>query len=118
MTSRQAIVAALGTVEGLAVSDGRPAAIAAFAAWPEWRSTRFRNQVRDGARDVLWYVVVALPAGGGTSGAIDAGDPLVETVGMALADAGLGVDVVEPAWLPIEPGGQAVPVLRFSIGDR
>jgi uncharacterized membrane protein YccC len=118
VTTRDAIVAALGTVPPLAPSPAQPAVIAAWMAWPVWRGTTWRNQVHDGARDLSWYVFVALPATGRDT-TISETDPMIERIGQALADAELGVQLVEPYQLtPQAPGGDGVPVLRFTLGDR
>ena len=116
MTSREDIVAALSTVPGLSVSDTQPAVVVAGSAWPVWRQTVWRNQVRDGARELSWYVVVALPATGRDATVAEA-DPIVEDVGMALADAGLGVQTVQPSQVAVANGGDPVPALRYTLTD-
>ena len=113
MITRDAIVAALENVPGLAPSATTPETIVAGSAWPAWVSTTWLNAC---ARQVRWYVFVALTNADGAS-TVAEGDPLVEQVGSALADAGLGGLVIEPWQWAVEPGGQAVPVLRVTALD-
>jgi len=110
---RAEIVAALGTVPGIAASPTTPAVIAAGAAWPVWVSSRWVNSC---ARDTRWFVFVALSNAAGDV-TVEAGDPLIEQVGMALEAIGLGGITVEPWQWATEPGGQTVPVLRVTAVD-
>lgn len=117
MTTRDQIVAALRTVAGLDVHSTQPdGPVHPGQAWPVWRSTLWRNQVRDGARDLSWYALVVLPAGS-RAATVAEGDPIVETIGQALADAELGVQLVEPTAIVVSQG-DPVPALRFTLGDR
>jgi hypothetical protein len=116
VSDRQAIVDALAEVPELTPYQTTPATLAAFAAWPEWRSTRWMNQVPQGARQVGWFVLVALPGTWDVT-TLEA-DPLVEVIGQALADADIGVELVEPFNLRVTEGGATIPVLRFTVGDR
>jgi hypothetical protein len=111
--TRQDIVAALATVEGVEASDVTPDNIVAGAAWPVWSSSTW---VTSCYWRTQWYVFVAL-----THGQTDAtsaeGDPLVDAVGDVLAGIGLGGLICEPWVWPVEVGGQTVPVLRFTAVD-
>jgi len=116
MTTRDEIAAALTSV-GLNGTPTKTGPISAGDGWPQWRSTRWANTVPFGVRLGSWYVYVALPGGGVDVTAAEA-DPLVETVGQALVDAGLQIEVVEPYAIPVGDTGQAaVPVLRYSVND-
>jgi len=111
---RADIVAALATVPGLAPSDTAPAVITAGAAWPVWASSTLVSACY---WRTLWYVFVALPAGDQASSA-EAGDPLIELVGQALATAGLGGLIAEPwSWALDANRSQTVPTLRFTATD-
>lgn len=116
MTTRDAIVAALATVPELAPSSTQPDVVVAGAAWPVWRSTVWRNQVRDGVRDLSWYAVVVLPNASRDATVAEA-DPIVETIGQALADAELGVLSVAPTSIAVS-NGDPIPALRYTLGDR
>lgn len=107
---RQAIVDALGKVDGLAPTPGPPAPIVAGSAWPGWVSTSFINAC---VMDTRWYVFVALPAGM-TLATIDAGDELVQDIATVLWPLGK-VSVVEPWQWQVEAGQQAMTVLRFTL---
>jgi hypothetical protein len=117
VTTRDAIVAALGSVPGIAASPTQPSTIVAGMAWPVWRATTWRNQVRDGARELSWYAVVVLPAGSLEATVAEA-DPIVEAIGQALADAELGVLSVGPTNIAVANGGDPIPALRYTLGDR
>lgn len=117
MTSREDIVAALGSVAGVSASSTQPDVVVALAAWPVWRATTWANQVRDGVRLLSWYVVVALPNASRDATVAEA-DPIVETIGQALADAELGVLSVAPTTVAVANGGDPIPALRYTLGDR
>ena len=107
---RQAILDALATVEGLEPSPLQPASVVAGTAWPVWT----RDDWRNGCITTSEYTVfVALPAGA-TAATIEQSDALRHTTGEALWKAGR---VVESAAyeIPVEPGQQAIPVLRYLM---
>lgn len=110
MTVRADIVAALEGVDGLGVATSTPSPVHPGHAWPVWASATFRNAC---VTDATWYVFVALPAGVNAA-TVDAGDQLVAVVALALFTVGK-VTRVEPWQWPAEPGGQAYPVLRFTL---
>jgi hypothetical protein len=107
---RQAILDALAKVDGLSPSAAAPAPIVAGSAWPGWSSSTWLN-----ACNVMtqWYVFVALP-NGHQAATVDAGDAIVEDIATVLWPVGKVVRVEPWAW-PMEPGQQAVPVLRFTL---
>jgi len=116
MTGRDQIVAAL-VAAGLNGTATKTGPISPGDAWPAWRSTRWANTVPDGVRLGSWYVFVALP-GGGPDVTVAEADPLVESVGQQLVEAGLQIEVVEPYAIPVaDGGGTTVPVLRYSVND-
>ena len=116
MTTREAIVAALGTVGGLSPSGTKTGPISPGDAWPVWRATRWANAVPDGVRLATWDVLVALPDGGSDVTTAE-GDPLVEAVGAALIAAGLQIDLVEPARTAVTENSPGTPVLRYQVHD-
>lgn len=107
---RQAIVDALAKVDGLNPSPSAPAPVVAGSAWPGWAFTTWRNAC---ATSTNWFVFVALPNGLHPA-TVDAGDELVEDIATALWPIGQ-VQRVEPWAWPMEPGQQAIPVLRFTL---
>jgi hypothetical protein len=107
---RQAIVTALTGVPGLSPSAATPAPVVAGSAWPGWFETTWANPC---VKVSQFYVFVALP--NGQQGAtVDTGDQVVDTVAAALWQVGK-VSRVEPWAWPVEPGQQAVPVVRFTM---
>lgn len=110
---RESIVDALAVVPGLTAYSSTPDVIVAGAAWPVWASSTWINVC---ARRTLWYVFVAL-TNGEQDATVAEGDPLIEQVGTALADVGLGGLIVEPWQWPVEVGGQAIPCLRITAQD-
>lgn len=111
MIERARIVAALGSVAELTPSPTQPPAMLSGAAWPVWDHAEGVN--RCVFRDV-WTVVVACPPGDRAS-AIEYSDALREPIGLALFGVPAFVDRIEPSQLSPEEGGQAVPVLLFTI---
>jgi hypothetical protein len=116
MVTREAIVAALGTVPGLTPSATKTGPISPGDAWPVWRAYRWTNIVPDGLRAATWDVLVALPDGGADV-TVAEGDPLVEAVGLALIGAGLQIDLVEPARTAVTENSPGSPVLRYQVHD-
>jgi hypothetical protein len=107
---RQVIVDALAKVDGLSPSTATPSPIVAGSAWPVWSFSTWLNAC---ATATTWYVFVALP-NGHQAATVDAADPLVEDVATVLWPVGK-VTRVEPWAWPVEPGQQAIPVLRFTL---
>jgi hypothetical protein len=107
---RQAILDALATVPGLNPSPAAPAPIVAGSAWPGWSSSSWLNAC---AVSTEWFVFVALP-NGHQAATVDAGDEIVEDVATVLWPVGKVVRV-EPWQWPVEPGQQAIPLLRFTV---
>lgn len=108
--TRQDIADALDAVDGVTGVPVPPAHLAPFVAWPAWQSTTWVN---DCARDVTWFVFVALPAPG-NGAAIEAGDPLIEAVGDALWMLGRVV-IVQPVRVTTGTPGDDTPALRFQL---
>jgi hypothetical protein len=110
VTVRTDIVDALTTVPGLAPGATMPETIAAGMAWPAWASS---EPVTTCATLITWYVFVALPATGLPS-TVDAADALVDDVAAALWAVGKVIRW-EPWRIPLEPGQQGVPVVRYTL---
>lgn len=108
--ARQAILEALAKVPGLNPTPAAPAPIVAGSAWPGWSATEWINACA--TRDTF-YVFIALP-NGATAATVDAGDEFVEDVATVLWPIGKVVRAEPWAW-PVEPGQQAIPVLRFTL---
>jgi len=113
MITREEIAAALSAVPGITGYPSSPSAIVAGAAWPAWAQTRWLNVA---ARQVQWYIFVSLSSGSHEASVLEA-DGLIEAVGVALADIGLGGLIVEPWFWATEPGQQPTAVLRFTAFD-
>ena len=110
--TREAIAAAL-IGAGVAGEPTRPSVPSAGQAWPEWRLSTWLNAC---VVETGWYVYVVLP--GDPRGAIDAGDPLIQTVGQALVDLTLRVDQVEPWRIPLgQDAASSAPALRYTCTD-
>jgi hypothetical protein len=107
---RQAILDALAKVDGLNPTPTTPAPIVAGSAWPGWSSSTWINACTIRTE---WFVFVALP-NGLHAATVDAGDELVEDIATVLWPVGK-VTRVEPWQWPVEPGQQAVPVLRYTL---
>ena len=116
MIDRAAIAAALGAVDGLTASEVKPDVITAGAAWPEWVSRRWLNQVPTGARANQWRAFVALP-NATPGGTVDAADPLIEAAGQALTDLGLRVELVESWAAATSDGAASLPALRYTLTE-
>lgn len=105
---RAAIVAALGTVPGLNPTPTVPGPVMPGSAWPVWVSASWLNVCVTRSE---WFVFVALP---GAPATVDSGDSTITAVADALWPLGKLTRVEPWAW-PVEPGQQAVPVLRFTM---
>lgn len=110
MTARSDIVDALKTVPELAPTATMPDSIVAGHAWPAWAFTEPLNRC---GSVITWYVFVALPATGLAS-TVDAADDLVDDVASALATVGKVIRW-EPWRIPLEPGQQGIPVVRYTM---
>ena len=110
MTARTDIVDALAKVPDLSPTPAMPETIVAGSAWPSWSSTTWRNPCLTA---VEWFVFVAVPNADATT-TVDAGDAIVEDIATVLWPIGK-VTRVEPWRVPVEPGQQAVPVVRFTL---
>jgi hypothetical protein len=110
VTARSDIVDALKTVPELAPAAVMPDTIHAGHAWPAWASTEPVNRC---ANLITWYVFVALPAASAAS-TVDAADDLVDDIAVALGAVGKVVRW-EPWRIPIEPGQQGIPVVRYTL---
>lgn len=108
--TRQALVDALSKLPQLAVSSTQPDTLTAGSAWPAWSSLSWLNAC---ATTSEWFVFVCVP-NGSLQSTTDAADLLLEDVATVLWPIGK-VTRVEPWRLPLEPGQQAVPVLRFTM---
>lgn len=108
--ARQAIVDALTKVAGVSPTLTTPPTIVAGSAWPAWSASSWINAC---AISTEWFVFVALP-NGMTAATVDAGDELVEDIATVLWPIGKVIRVEPWAW-PVEPGQQAIPVLRFTL---
>jgi hypothetical protein len=107
---RDAIVAALNSVEGISASSATPAPIVAGSAWPVWQNLEWSTR---GTTLNRWQVFAALP-NPNQQGTTDRGDELLHQLADALWPLGK-VTIVEPMQWTVEPGQQAVPVLRFGL---
>jgi hypothetical protein len=116
MVSRDEIVAALASVPGLTAKRTLTGPVSPGDAWPVWQGTRWANVVPDGVRLASWEVLVALPDQG-SDVTVSEADPLVETVGMALVDAGLQIESVGPSRTNVTETSSGVPVLRYLVHD-
>lgn len=110
MTARTDIVDALKTVPELAPVGTMPDTVTAGMAWPAWA---FSEPVTTCGAVTTWYVFVALPAGS-TASTVDAGDDLVDAVATALWPVGKVIRW-EPWRVPLEPGQQGIPVVRYTL---
>lgn len=107
---RAAIVQALKTVPALSVKTTTPDTIAPNTAWPGWSSTSWRNRCVTTSE---WFVFVILP-NGSTEATVDVGDVTMEAVSDALWTIAKVIRR-EPWRIPVEPGQQTVPVVRFTL---
>lgn len=110
MTVRTDIVDALKTVPELTPTGTMPDVIAAGTAWPEWAGNEPRTAC---GQLTTWYVYAALPAGNLAS-TVEAGDDFRDAIWNALAMVAKVVRS-EPWRIPIEPGQQGIPVVRYTL---
>jgi hypothetical protein len=109
VTPEQAIVDALAAVPGLSPTPLPPASVIAGCAWPAFSS---HGPARNAClTELTFYVYVALPAN--PQSVVSAHD-LRLMIAVALAEVGQVLS--GEAWaIPVEAGGQAVPVLRYTL---
>lgn len=110
MTTRSDIVDALKTVPELAASAVMPDNIAAGMAWPAWAYT---EPLTACATVTSWYVFVALPAAN-TATTVERADDLTDLIATALYQVGKVIRW-EPWRIPLEPGQQGIPVVRYTV---
>jgi hypothetical protein len=110
MTARTDIVDALKTVPELAATPTMPDTITAGMAWPAWA---FSEPLTRCGATTTWYVFVALPAGN-LPATVDAADDLVDDIVAVLQAVGK-VLRWEPWRIPLEPGQQGIPVVRYTL---
>jgi hypothetical protein len=108
-----AIVAALGTVEGLTPYPSNPDAMTDGAAWPIWANTVWTGGKLCRAPVSTYDVVVILPAGYAPETVQIAGG-LRDLVYAALRPLG-PVEVAEPVMVVASDGGASMPAIRFRI---
>lgn len=107
--ARAALVEALNKLDGISVTSTSPPAIVPGSAWPGWSSTTWLNAC---ATSEEWFVFVALT--GDDAAAPDARGAALDDIATVLWPVGK-VTRVEPWRFAVEPGQQAVPVLRFTL---
>ena len=110
VSSRAALVAALELAGGLSVTPAAPTTITAYCAWPVLASAEPVNYCVDQG---TWFVFIALPSGN-QGASVAAGDVLIDAVLPHFKTVGK-VTAVEPWSWPVETGGAAVPVIRFTV---
>jgi hypothetical protein len=113
MSTRDAIVRALSTVEGLNPVTTAPAVPAPGSAWPIW--TGAGPGTYCGLVD-RWWVMVILPNATNAQ-TMEAADPLVDVVWARLLDVGEVSDVVPADVTITDPAGSggALPALRYLL---
>jgi hypothetical protein len=106
---RDAIVTALGKVDGISAYRTVPQVVAPGAAWPvRYQVTGWRNACVVGMQ---WFVLVALPSIDRAE-TVDAGDTLLDDVAETLWHVGQISNVTDWSW-PVAAG--SVPALRFTL---
>jgi hypothetical protein len=119
MSTRDAIAAALSSVDSVTGQPTQPDVVVPGVGWPQWTSAAVDAYC---TLRSTWHVIVALP-NPDLFTALDAADPLVDLVWAALLDVG-EVALAEPVTIKIaDPAaaGQDVPGLQFTLytsGDR
>lgn len=107
---RATITDALKTVPELSATPTTPDVVTAFTAWPAWSQTTWRAAC---VTESEWFVFLILP-NTDTPTTVDAADDVMEAVSDALWRVAKVVRR-EPWRLPMEPGQQTVPVVRFTL---
>lgn len=109
-TDRAVILGALTSVPELAATSTTPDVVAPFTAWPAWSQTSWRSQC---VTESEWFVFVILPNADAPT-TVDAVDAVMEATSAALW-AVAKIERAEPWRIPLEPGQQTVPVVRFTL---
>lgn len=109
-TDRAAIVDALKTVAELEVSATKPTTATAMAAWPVWSFSSPVGWCLDRSE---WFVFVIAPNGDADT-TVEIADEIATDVVAALTPIAK-VTRWEPWQIPIEPGQQTTPVVRFTL---
>lgn len=108
--SRDAIVAALDSVEGLSATGYTPAPILPGSAW----AVNSRTEALTFCLGVSsWFVFVGVPAANNQA-SVEFADSLIEPVWDALQSVGKVV-AYEPWSWPVETGQSTIPVMRFTM---
>jgi hypothetical protein len=113
VSTRDAIAAALSTVDGVVGSPAPPDVVTHGSAWPTW------VQAATGTYCTLtdtWHVFVVLP-NANAAATVEGSDQLVDAVWGVLLDIG-EVSVVDAATItPADPAGagQSLPALRYTL---
>jgi hypothetical protein len=111
---RDAIVAALDSVDGLTGYPLMPDQATAGAAWPRWVQTTYDGALCTLARDV-YDVVVILP-GDYLEHTVDQGDGFRDVAARALMNLG-HISLAEPVQVTFDDR-QTMPGLRFRLTAR
>jgi hypothetical protein len=111
--SRQAIVDALGTVEGVTPHPSAPDAIAAGDGWPAWESGQYRAGKLAHPITHTYSVFVVLPAGY-LPDTVNSGDALAEPLMSAMHKIG-DVDLAEPVLIPVGNNATTLPAIRVRV---
>ena len=111
--SRQRVVDALATVEGVNVHASAPDTIGPFDAWPAWESGQYRNGKLTQPITHTFSVFVVLPATY-LPDTITSGDELAEPLMIALHKVG-DVDLAEPVLIPVGNNATTLPAIRVRV---
>lgn len=109
--TRQALVGALGSVQGLTAYPSAPDQATAGAAWPKWVQTTYTGHLCDAAADT-WEVFATLPADYAPQ-TVDEGDQLRDLVAPVLVRLG-PVEYAEPVSISFQDN-QAMPGIRLRM---
>lgn len=109
--TRQAIVDALGAIDGLTAYASAPDQATAGAAWPRWQQTTYDGRLCELAQDT-YDVLVTLPADY-LATTVDEGDGYRDVVALALIALGR-VQYAEPVSITFNDR-QAMPGLRLRL---
>lgn len=115
MSARDAIVAALGTVPGLAPSTTNPPAPGAGSAWPRWVETQYQNGKLCTPGVNVYDVFVVLP-NDAPEETVETADGLLPQIAGALARVGT-VTNASPVAIALDEGS-TMPGLRIRLTPR